>query len=258
MNIQRGKEEWGNKMKIPIIYEDSELLIINKPAGVKVHASGSKEEPDLTDWILQNHPELKGVGEPIETQNERKIFRSGIVHRIDKETSGVLIISKTENTLEYLKTEFKERNVQKTYNCFVYGEPSPARGKIDAPIARSPKDFRKKSTFLSAKGKKRDAVTEYKILKTNKKFSFLEVLPKTGRTHQIRVHLKSIGCPIICDPLYFLKSEKKILKKEGKCPLGFNRLALHARDISFRAPGGKKFMIDSDLPEDFEKALNQI
>lgn len=247
-------------MNISVVYEDEYLLVINKPSGIKVHADENISERAVTDWVLERYPELKDVGPPIVTQRGEEIPRPGVVHRLDKQTSGLLVLAKDEETLFYLKDQFKKRKVDKTYNCFVRGVPSLSKGEIDLPIGRSHKDFRKKSTLNKARGKMREAVTEYEVLErsTDRSFSFIKATPKTGRTHQIRVHLKSIGHPIICDPLYSLKAEVKQVKNGGKCPLDFERLALHSKKLVFVGPKGERLVVEAEIPEDFKNALEII
>ncbi len=231
---------------IEIIYEDDNLMAVNKPAGLIVHPDGKNEEYSLTDWIMEKYPELKNVGEPSE-YNGKIILRPGIVHRIDRNTSGVLLIAKTQESFLYLKKQFKDRNIKKTYKAIVYGNVKKDRGVIDRPIGRSSRDFKMWSAESTARGKLRDAVTEYKTLKRNKEFSYLDIYPKTGRTHQIRVHLKYIKHPIVCDKLYAFKKD---------CILGFSRMALHAQSIEFSLLDGSKIMIEAPLPEDFNVAVS--
>jgi 23S rRNA pseudouridine1911/1915/1917 synthase len=234
-----------NNYDIKIIYEDDNLLAINKPAGLVVHSDGKTKEYTLIDWIIENYPEIKNVGESVE-YNGHVISRPGIVHRIDRYTSGVLLIAKTQDSFLYLKEQFKERNIKKIYKAIVYGNVKKDSGTIDRPIGRSSKDFRAWSAESTARGKLRDAITEYKTLKNSKNFSYLELHPKTGRTHQIRVHLKYIKHPIVCDSLYAPKKE---------CALGLSRMALHAEFIEFTLLNGTKTMIEAPLPNDFEEAL---
>jgi len=229
-----------------IIYEDNDILAINKPAGLVVHSDGRTEEPTLADWLMEKYPDIKEVGEPWKTEGGKMIWRPGIVHRLDRDTSGILIIAKTRAAFEYLKKQFKERNLKKTYRAFVYGLVKDDTGIIKKPIGRSKSDFRKWSAEYGARGDKREAVTEYKVLAREKNTTYLEVYPKTGRTHQIRVHLKAIGHPIVTDSLYAPKKEKL---------LGFSRTALHAFSIDLNLPSGKPLHIEAPLPSDFEHAL---
>lgn len=242
-----------------VLFENADLFVINKPAGLVVHSDGKTKEPSLCDWILANYPKLKGVGEPSRTPEGVSIDRPGIVHRIDRDTSGIMVIAKTQESFEYLKEQFKGRTIKKTYNTFVWGLVKEDKGKIERPIGRSRGDFRKWSAERYARGELRDAVTEYKVLArksseegSNKKekiplnFTYLEVHPLTGRTHQIRVHMKAINHPVVGDELYAPNHPKV---------LGFDRLALHARSIEFVGPKGIKVSVEAPLPEDFEKAI---
>jgi len=235
--------------KIIVLYENDDVVAINKPARLVVHADGKREEPTLTDWMEKNYPESKGVGEPLTLSNSDVIERSGIVHRIDRETSGVMLIAKNQPAFLFLKKQFQDRAVNKIYHTFVYGEMKEDDGVIDRPIGRSKKDFRQWSAQRGARGAMREAVTHYRIMARGGGFSFVEVIPKTGRTHQIRVHFKAVNHPIVSDSLYAPKKEKA---------LGFERLALHAQSIEFNLMNGKKIKVVAPYPEDFEKALEII
>ncbi|AKM84014.1 TPA: RluA family pseudouridine synthase [Candidatus Campbellbacteria bacterium] len=238
-----------NKDKIEIIYEDENILAINKPSGLVVHPDGKTTETTLVDWILKNYPEIEDVGEPLILSTGEIIKRPGIVHRLDRETSGILLIAKNQKTFLFLKEQFKERAIKKSYRAFVYGEMKMEEGIVDRPIGRSNKDFRMWSAQRGARGQMRTAVTEYNVLERGNGFSFVEANPKTGRTHQIRVHFKAINHPIVSDSLYAPKKEKG---------LGFERLALHSYSIEFSLPEGKKIKLEAELPPDFKKALKLI
>ncbi len=233
-------------MNIPIIYEDNDLLAINKPAGIVVHG----DSPSVVDWILQNYPQIKNVGEEPE-------LRPGIVHRLDKDTSGVLLIAKNQKTFEYLKLQFQNRKIKKKYIALVCGKLRVESGIINLPIGKSKKDFRKKACLDARRavhgklaGKIREAVTEYKVLKRFLGHTLVEVSPKTGRTHQIRVHLKAIGHPVVCDKLY---GPKKL-----ECPFGLTRQFLHASSLEFNLSSGARIKIEADLPEDLQNVLNML
>ncbi len=236
-------------MNIKIIYEDENIVAINKPAGLVVHYDGKTKESSVVDWVMEKYPEIEGVGEPLILSSGEIIKRPGIVHRLDKETSGVLLIAKNQKTFLFLKEQFQNRKTKKSYRAFVYGEIKNDKGVIDRPIGRSTSDFRKWSAQRGARGKMRGAITEYVVLDRKSNFSYVELNPKTGRTHQLRVHLKAINHPIVCDSLY---AEKK------ECALGFQRLALHAFSIEFDLPSGEHLKLEADLPDDFKKALDSL
>ncbi len=236
-------------MNIPILYEDEDCLAINKPAGLVVHADGKSDQRTLTDWILEKYPETKDVGESITLSNGKVLSRPGIVHRLDRETSGTMIIAKNQKAHQALKAQFQDRTISKIYNAFVWGEMKDDDGIINRPIGRSKKDFRLWSAQRGARGEMREAETWYTVKKRGHGFSFVEVEPKTGRTHQIRVHFKAINYPIVADSLY----------ASGRPPaLGFTRLALHSARLCFIDLKGKRHIVEAPLPEDFKRALAQI
>lgn len=251
-------------MNIELLYEDKDVLVINKPAGIAVHKDGRSDEYTVADWVMATFPESGNVGEPARYLG-KEIARPGIVHRLDKDTSGVLVIAKTQEAFEFLKKQFQGRDIKKSYRAFVYGAIEGQSGVIDKPIGRSGKDFRQWSAERGARGTMRDAVTEYKVLArggilaeevTNIKgmgnieqFTYLALSPKTGRTHQLRVHLKSIHHPIVCDKLYAPKRP---------CALGFERLALHAFSLEFSLPDNVYVSVEAPLPLDFERAVAML
>ena len=238
-----------------ILYEDEYILALDKPSGVTVHSDGRSGEPTLVDWINEHYPELAEVGEPQTLQNlpaqagGEVITRPGIVHRLDRDTSGVILVAKTKESHAFLKDQFKNRKVEKIYHCLVWGNFSPDKmnGIIDKPIGRSTSDFRRWSAEFGARGELREAVTEYQVIAQNKEFAYLEIKPKTGRTHQIRVHMKAISHPVVCDKLYSTKS------CDPETCFGFDRLALHALSIKLELPNGTHIKIESTLPSEFEK-----
>lgn len=264
-----------------IIYENENVLVLNKPAGLIVHGDGKTSEKTLCDWVLENYPEMENVGEPLElkvksnkvvksddqvkkldnleTDDLITISRPGIVHRLDKETSGVMILAKNQETFYFLKEQFQNRKAKKVYNTVVWGNIKNDEGVIDAPIGRHSKDFRQWSATRGARGQMREAVTEYKVLarfeEGGEKFVFLEVRPKTGRTHQIRVHMKYLNNPIVGDKLY---------AENRPYVLGFERVALHARSLTIEIPeeglpaqtGVKTF--EAPYPEDFMELLAKL
>lgn len=231
-------------MDISIVYEDEDVVVINKPSGLVVHGDGKTTGPTLVDWIVKKYPKIKGVGEPIELSEGVKIERPGIVHRLDKDTSGALVIAKTQEAFLFLKNQFQNRKVVKVYAALVYGNVEEPVGVIDKPIGRSTRDFRLR-TVDSSRGVMRSARTEYRVVSKNNLFSLLEVYPKTGRTHQIRIHLKSIGHPVVCDPLY---------SHDRACPPELGRLGLHAVSIEFETLKGVTVKVEAPYPDDMAQA----
>jgi 23S rRNA pseudouridine1911/1915/1917 synthase len=266
-------------MDVTVIYEDDQLLAVNKPDGLAVHEDGRSDGPFLTDWVRRERPAMVGVGEPMRLQNGTLIDRPGVVHRIDRETSGILVLAKTQDAFECLKEQFKTRKIEKEYRAFVWGALTEPHGTIDRPIGRSRKDFRLWSAGKDAGGQLRPAVTRYTVLGVNSEqsrvhsesgvnstertlgntrhsslvthhsFSYLSLEPKTGRTHQLRVHLKAIGHPIVCDSRY--------APKRGQA-LGFERLALHAHTLVLTHPNGTRLVLEAPLPDDFVQAEQRI
>ncbi len=239
-------------MKIKILYEDANILAIDKPSGLSVHPDGRTKEKTVTDWVMKNYPKMKNVGEAMFVEMKGKkieIKRPGVVHRLDRDTSGVLLLAKNQKTHEFLKNLFQNRAIKKTYHAVVSGWFKDERGVINKKIGRSPSDFRKYSASRGARGEMRDATTQYKVLKrfeSPTKFTYIEVYPKTGRTHQIRVHMKSVDHPVACDPLY---------NPGTPCPKGFKRMALHAKSIEFTGPKGDVIKVESPLPKEFAQIL---
>lgn len=229
-----------------ILYEDEDVLAVNKPAGLLVHGDGKSQGPTLVDWIREHYPTCIGVGESMRLSNGTLIDRPGIVHRLDRETSGVMVIAKHADAYAALKEEFQSRHAEKVYHAFVWGEIRHARGVIDRPIGRSRSDPRKRIATRGAAGTLREAVTEYAVLKRGEGITYVEARPKTGRTHQIRAHFLAINHPVVGDTLY--------APRRGFA-LGFSRVALHARSIAFTAPSGKPLTVEAPYPDDFEAAL---
>ncbi len=234
-----------------ILFENDDLLVINKPAGLVVHPDGKREGETLVDWILEIHPKITGIGEPLvmEYKGEQiTIDRPGIVHRLDRETSGAMIIAKNQNAYEFLKKQFQECSIQKEYLAIVSGWTDD-RGTINTPIGRHPKDIRVWTTGRGVRGNIRPAVTRYIALKKfadtdGNKYTLVQLFPETGRTHQLRVHMKSIQRPIIGDGLYAPNTLGQ---------LGFNRVALHAQRITFVDLQNKKHTVEAPIPGDFAR-----
>jgi 23S rRNA pseudouridine1911/1915/1917 synthase len=232
-----------------VIFEDEVLLVVSKPAGLMVHTDGRAAGETLVDWVRSTRPDMAGVGENMILQNGEVIDRPGVVHRLDRDTSGVIVLAKTQDTFLFLKSQFQHHAIEKLYHAFVWGELRDAHGTIDKPIGRSRKDFRLWSAGSDAGGTMRAATTRWTLLAAREGFSYLALEPRTGRTHQIRVHLKAIGHPVVCDTRY---APKKV------CALGFERLALHALTLSLTHPSGMRMTFEAPLPEDFRHACELL
>ena len=228
--------------QVSIIYEDRNFIAVNKPAGLLVHKTVKGEGPTLVDWLTARYPELKTVGDDPKA-------RPGIVHRLDKETSGILLVAKTQECFDYLKLLFKNQEIKKTYLALVLGRVTPKTGVIDKPIGL--KTGTVKRTVHSKKLLK-EATTAYRVLEYSKnkdnEFSFLELRPQTGRTHQLRVHLASINHPIVGDRLYGRKLQPKWV----------SRLMLHAYSLEFSPLQGGRLKLEAESPEDFQSIMHNL
>ncbi len=232
--------------QIKIIYEDEDILILDKPSGLLTHPKNWNDKSEsVISWLLKNRPLVKDVGDP-STGSGQANLRPGIVHRLDKETSGLLLIAKNQKSFEYLKELFQKREIIKTYIALVNGQLKNKKGVIETPLGKL---GTKQTTRIQGKHelKEKSAITKYGVLKEYTDYSLLEVTPKTGRTHQIRVHLKSIGHPVVCDPLY--------AGKRHICPPELNRLFLHAQKLSFVSPAGESLTVETDLPPELDNFL---
>ena len=230
-------------MNISIVYEDKNILVINKPSGLITHPKDATDKQEsVTGWLVEKYPEISSVGEDP--------LRPGLVHRLDKDTSGLLVIVKNQDSFFYLKSLFQDKKIKKFYLALVNGKPKEPRGIIDAPLGRI---GMKRTTQLHGKKKLKDektAVTEYNTVKNFLDFTLLEVSPHTGRTHQIRVHLKSIGTPVAGDSLYGHKNTNGPKEPE--------RLFLHAYKLQFVSPDGKSLAFETDLPDNLQKFINEL
>lgn len=223
-----------------IVFEDKTLLVVDKPAGMIINqAETTKGIVTLQDWLIK----LKKI----------KLDRAGIVHRLDKETSGLLVVAKTESTMQALQKQFKDRTVQKTYWCLVHGQVKPKEGEINAPINRNPFNRKRFGVFIGG----REAKTEYQVLDyysyQQLDLSLLAVKPKTGRTHQIRVHLKHLGYPLVADEWY--AGRKTSQSDRQWCP----RLFLHAKELCLIHPiSGQQQQFKTELAVDLQGVLDKL
>ncbi|MCH8741401.1 RluA family pseudouridine synthase [Patescibacteria group bacterium] len=254
-------------MDIKIIYEDKNILVIDKPTGIVVFPAAPEGEPPaqgkvhqrrrqrreklitektVIDLLLKEFPYIKTVGESP---------RYGIVHRLDKETSGILLVAKNGESLKFLQKEFKERKVLKVYLLLITGYLMPSQGKIETLLGRAPKNQKKQKAFSfnAPEAKKkglRKAITEYRTLEKFKEYTLIEAIPKTGRKHQIRCHFSYLGHPIAGDKLYGFKGQQK--------PKNLRRHFLHASRLKIISPDGVEKEFKSKLSEDLEKVLKKL
>ena len=220
-----------------IVYEDDDLLVIDKPAGLAVHPSAGHSSGTLVNAVLAHCPGLSGIGGE---------GRPGIVHRLDKDTSGLIIVAKNDRAHLSLARQLKERQVEKTYVALVEGRLRPPEGVIEAPVGRSPRDRKKMAVVAHG----RESRTRYRVLREVDGRSLLEVRPETGRTHQIRVHLASIGHPVAGDPLY---------GGRGARPTSLQRQFLHAQRLAFTHPRtGERLELEAPLADDLAAALAEL
>lgn len=226
-------------------------MVIDKPSGVVVNRAQTNRGETIQDWIekIRNKKEDRRKIE-IKSEIDKEFeSRSGIVHRLDKDTSGLLVIAKTPESFANLKNQFKNRETLKKYLALVHGKVEPAVGTVNAPIERNP--FNRMHFGIFPGG--REAVTDYKSYKNYNGYTLLEVTPKTGRTHQIRVHLKHLGHPVVSDPIYGGRKQSK--QDLTRCP----RLFLHAAFLKIKHPAtGASLEFESPLPADLQKVLDGL
>lgn len=225
---------------LDIRYEDDDCILINKPAGMVVHPSTGHEKGTLVNAVLDHCPDIRGVGSEV---------RPGIVHRLDKDTSGLILVAKNEAALRFLQSQFKARTVEKSYLALVEGRIQPPSALIDAPLARDPNKRKKMSVMPIESGEARAAQTFYTTITTYDDHSLVECSPRTGRTHQIRVHLAYIGHPIVGDKIYGRRKQR----------LALNRHFLHAARLVFRRPSdGQHLEFRSELPLELQALLDGL
>ena len=236
----------AEEIPLDVRYEDSDLIVVNKPAGMVVHPSLGHEGGTLVNALLAHCPDLGGVG------GER---RPGIVHRLDKDTSGLIVAAKPDHALWYLQNQFKQRTVTKVYLALLNGTLQPPEAIIDAPIGRDPRHRQKMAVVPMTRGDARPAQTAYRALtyygagSDGQAYTYAECRPHTGRKHQIRVHLAYVGFPVVGDALYGRRKD----------PLALSRHFLHAAELSFRRPSDdEELHITAELPDDLQAALARL
>ena len=221
-------------ISLDILYEDDDVLVVDKPAGLVVHPAPGHTGHTLVNAILSHFPHLADISDSL---------RPGIVHRLDKDTSGVMLVAKNRTAQLNLINQFKDRSIAKSYLALVKGRLTPEQGIIDAAIGRDPRNRKRMAVVTAGRG----ARTEYRVIKYTGDCTLLEVIPETGRTHQIRVHLSAIGYPVVGDIVYGVKS------------VHLSRQFLHACRLGFKLPStGEYVEFESELPDDLERALWDI
>jgi 23S rRNA pseudouridine1911/1915/1917 synthase len=249
----RGPHEWlcpqpspAKQLDVPIIYEDPSLLVVNKPAGMPTHGFSGKDTQTLANFLVAHRPDLLTVG--------KSRWEPGLVHRLDRETSGLVLVAKTPAAFDSLRLQFRRREVKKTYWALVWGATA-AEGTIEFPIAHDSRD-RRRMRALNIADRRREpvkhwqALTQFKRIYRQGGLSLVEVEMATGVTHQIRVHLAAMGHPIVGDVLY---------GQAGSETFGLNRHFLHARALEFRHPkDGRRIKVEAGLPEEFQEVSTRL
>ena len=229
---------------LAIVYEDDDVLVLDKPAGMVVHPAAGHSSGTLVNALLAHAPEV----EEMSGDDEQEAARPGIVHRLDKDTSGLMIVAKHDRARHWLQAQFKQRAVQKTYLALVDGRPPTPAGRVEAPIGRDPRQRKRMAVVPLRLG--REAITDYRTLEALTAHTLLECHPLTGRTHQIRVHLAFLRCPIVADTVYG--------RRQSSLP-GLARHFLHAAQLTVRLPGQpepRTFV--APLPEDLQAVLEEL
>jgi 23S rRNA pseudouridine1911/1915/1917 synthase len=233
-------------LALHVVHEDEHLLVVDKPAGMVVHPAAGNLDGTLVNALLHHCAgRLSGIG---------GVARPGIVHRIDKDTSGLLVVAKTDVAHEGLAAQFARHSIHRAYAALVAGLPNPASGSVDAPLARSTANRKKMAVVAEGRGKR--AVTHYRLVRPLRAASLVECRLETGRTHQVRVHMASIGHPLLGDPVYGRSrpEHREVLKR-----LGFQRQALHAAELGFLHPVSKENLsFKSALPSDIQELLGAL
>lgn len=238
---------------LDIVYEDADLLVVNKPAGMVVHPAYGHRTGTLINAILAHCPEIAGVGDTL---------RSGIVHRLDKETSGLIIVAKNDAARQHLQRQFKRREVKKVYLALVEGHLKPERGLIEAPIGRDPRRRKRMAVMKVEKGG-REAQTKYRVVEyfalqvggISRLYTLVEAQPVTGRTHQVRVHFAFLGHPLVGDPVYGFRKQR--LAGYGLPPL--DRQFLHAQSLGLHLPHSNQYVeFRAELPTDLREVLERL
>lgn len=236
-----------------VLYEDEAIVVINKPPGWIVHEGAGETGETVSDWFVKKHPEVMD-------HTWEDLTRVGVVHRLDKDTSGVMVLAKSPSILQEIQDQFKDRTTKKLYKAIVFGVPKEKEGIIETFIGRHPKRRQEQAVLPIQQGERarREAITEYHVDNTyffnNDTVSLITFLPKTGRMHQLRVHAKYLGTPILGDQTYTIKPAKRLSKE-----LGLTHQLLHAESLTFRNPIiNKRMTFEAELPNKFETIVKRL
>ena len=239
---------------LSIVFEDDTVLVLDKPAGLVVHPGAGVQQGTLVNALLHHAPGIAKVG---------GAGRPGIVHRLDRDTSGLLVVAKTEDAYQTLVEALRERTVTRVYQALVWGDPGPSEGTIDLPIGRDPKDRKRMAVVRGPGGK--EARTRWKVLERYGLATLVEARLETGRTHQIRVHLAALRYPVVGDPVYGGRAKKMLSLRQSERSLAdallrlLRRQALHAAELEFLHPAtGERLHFSSQLPIDLREALERL
>lgn len=230
----------NHNIKLDVIYEDKNIIVIDKPAGISVHPAKPDQTDTIANALLAYCPAIKEVG-------DEPNLRPGIVHRLDKDTSGILIVAKNNHAFNWLKKQFAQRKVAKKYLALATGKMKEPQGVISKPVSKTQGTIKRTTAPISGA---REAVTNFCTIKSFDGYTLIEAKPKTGRTHQIRVHLASIGHPLAGDKLYGFKNQA--------CPAGLKRHFLHASYLKISLPDDKMVELYSELPKDLQAVINDL
>lgn len=237
----------NENLAVEIVHEDEDIIVINKSAGICVHPSSEREDDALANALIALYPEIIGVGD----DSLASYLRPGIVHRLDKDTSGVMVVARNQESFDELKRKFQGREILKKYEAIVYEDVKEDHFVVSDPIARATSYKKQVIAGKKTKTKVREAVTEFRVLEKFERFTLLEAQPKTGRMHQIRVHLHSVGHPIVGDKLY---QKKEFSSSKFKTA---SRQLLHAKELEFEL-FGKKHKFEVQPPMDFVEFLQSV
>ncbi len=224
-------------MHIPVIFEDTNIVVIDKPSGIVMHPFDFSDEETVLDFLKENYQEMFSIDNSITLQDKRVISLGGIVHKLDRDTSGVVVIAKNQNTFNELREQFRNHTIAKSYVAVVEGIIEKDIFRIDAPLGRGKKDYKQSTNPINPRGELRDAITDVKVIRRNNDTTLVQLIPLTGRTHQLRAHMSSIGHPIMGDIAYGSTRES-------------DRIMLHAETLLF-VVNKKEYIHVAPIPKEF-------